>query len=180
VANNVYFRDIIIDNDIILSLPENNNLTDVPTITFPVHKSDEPEPCTHPEDPYTADSSRKFVPAVYQSRTEAENVRQSLQNSTVSWPNREQYPINEFSTEGYFSHAFPTLFPTGAAEFLAPHIHRITIGNYFKHLIMYDDGRFARYCRFRYFVLNTEMRWCALQTGRIYVHQNPEDAQLSG
>ena len=60
------------------------------------------------------------------------------------WPNREHNPINEFSMEGYFSRAFPT----GAAEFLAPQIHKITIGNYFKHLVMYDDRRFAMHCRF--------------------------------
>ena len=52
-------------------------------------------------------------------------------------------------------------------------------GNYFKHLLMYDDGRFARHPRFRYFALNTEMRWYALQAGRIYVHQHPHDARLS-
>ena len=50
--------------------------------------------------------------------------------------------------EGYFSHAFPTLFPTGVAEFLAPQIHKIIIGNYVKHLVMYDDRRFAKHCRF--------------------------------
>jgi len=44
---------------------------------------------------------------------------------------------------------------------------------------MYDDGRFTKHCRFRYFALNTEMRWRALQTGIIYVHQNPKDARLS-
>lgn len=38
------------------------------------------------------------------------------------------------------------------------------------------NRRFAKHCRFRYL---TEMRWHALQTGRIYVCQNPEDAQLS-
>ena len=44
---------------------------------------------------------------------------------------------------------------------------------------MYDDGRFARHPRFRYFALNTEMRWRALQAGRIYVRQHPLDARLS-
>ena len=179
LANNVYFRNITIDDQIVLSLPENGDLVNVPTITCPVDESDEPDPSTHAGDPYTADLSRTFVPGVYQSRTETETVSQSLENSTVMSPNREHNPINEFSMEGYFSLAFPTLFPTGAAEFLASRIHKITIGNYFKHLVMYDDRRFAKHCRFRYFALNTEMRWRALQTGRIYVRQNPEDAQLS-
>ena len=75
--------------------------------------------------------------------------------------------------------AIPTLFPTGVADFVAPRPLAVTIGNYFKHLMLYKDGRFARHPRFRYFALNTEMRWRALQAGRIYVHQHPHDAQLS-
>ena len=75
--------------------------------------------------------------------------------------------------------AFPTLFPTGAADFVAPRPYQVTIGNYFKHLLMYEDGRFAKHPRFCYFALNTELRWRALQAGRIYIHQHPRDAQLS-
>ena len=60
-----------------------------------------------------------------------------------------------------------------------PRSRIVTIGNYYKHLMMYGNGRFARHPRFRYFALNTEMRWRALQTGRIYVRQHPHDAHLS-
>ena len=45
--------------------------------------------------------------------------------------------------------------------------------------MMYNDDCFAKHAHFRFFVSNTEMRWCAIQTGRIYVKQNPGDAQLS-
>ena len=45
--------------------------------------------------------------------------------------------------------------------------------------MMYEDGRFTKHPQFRFFALNTEMRWRALQTGRIYVHQHPSDAQLT-
>ena len=75
--------------------------------------------------------------------------------------------------------AFPTLFPTGAADFLGQCCNQVTIGNYFTHLMKYRDGRFARHPRFRFFALNTEMRWRALQSGRIYVQQHPGDAQLT-
>ena len=44
---------------------------------------------------------------------------------------------------------------------------------------MYEDGQFARHPRFCYFALNTEMRWRALQTGRIYVRKRPQDARPS-
>ena len=67
----------------------------------------------------------------------------------------------------YMMLAFPSLFPTGAADFSAPRLHPVTIGYYFKHLMMYKDGRFGKHPRFRYFALNTEMRWRALQAGRI-------------
>ena len=63
----------------------------------------------------------------------------------------------------------------GPADFVAPRPLAVTVGNY---LLMYADGRFARHPRFRYFALNTEMRWWALQAGRIYVRQHPHDAQL--
>ena len=88
-------------------------------------------------------------------------------------------PINEFTTEGYFSCAFPTLFPTGAGDFSGQRQNQVTIGNYFKHLMMYEDNRFAKHTRFRFFALNTEMRWRALLTGRVHVKQHPGDAQLS-
>ena len=63
----------------------------------------------------------------------------------------------------------------GAADFVAPRPLAVTVGNY---LLMYADGRFARHPRFRYFALNTEMRWRALQAGWICVRQHPHDAQL--
>ena len=88
-------------------------------------------------------------------------------------------PINEFTTKGYFSCAFPTLFPICAGDFSGQRQNQVTIGNYFKHLMMYDDNCFAKHSRFRFFALNTEMRWRALQTGRVYIKQHPGDAQLS-
>ena len=104
---------------------------------------------------------------------------QSGSSHTLMWPTIGGAPINEFTTEGYFSMAFPTLFPTGAADFLGQRCNQVTIGNYFTHLLKYDDGRFARNPRFRFFALNTEMRWRALQAGRIYIQQHPGDAQLT-
>ena len=95
------------------------------------------------------------------------------------WPCVGGTPVNEFSTEGYFSCAFPTLFPTGAADFLGKRQNQYTIGNYFNHLMLYDDHRFAKHPRFRFFALNTELRRPALQKGHIYVKQHPSGAHLS-
>ena len=95
---------------------------------------------------------------------------------TVSWPPSGSAPISEFNTEGYMSCAFSLLFPTGDTDFLAPGPLVVTTHNY---IIMYEDGRFAKHPSFRYFALNTEMHWHALQAGCIYVCQHPHDAQLS-
>ena len=135
-------------------------------------------------DPYNADLQSTFVPATGRSFTEHEIIQQSIMDPSaaqqhVNWPSTTGSPTNEFTTEGYISCAFPTLFPIGTADFLAPRQRMITIGNYFKHLMLYHDQRFAKHPRFQYFALNTQMRHQVLQTGRIYVCQNPHDGHLS-
>ena len=45
-------------------------------------------------------------------------------------------------------------------------------------MLWYKDGRFASHTRWRYFALNSMMRWRALQEGKVYVRQNLKDDQL--
>ncbi len=87
-----------------------------------------------------------FVPAAARKMTE--------QGKSIEDDPGHQRAINEFTTEGYMSCAFPTLMPTGAGDYVVPRQRSVTVGNYFKHLMMYGDGQFAR---FRYFALNTEI-----------------------
>ena len=94
------------------------------------------------------------------------------------WPLLEEYPSRSSPPRATSPVHFPH-FPTGAGDFSGQRQNQVTIGNYFKHLTMYDDNRFAKHPRFCFFALNTEMRWRALQTGRVYVKQHPGDAQLS-
>ena len=188
--NNKYYRNIHINHDALAMLPEDGDLTGLLTVSLNSNADTDTTPAQDEDvDPHSTYLSGSFIPSATQRRTEQETVRQSVQQRqshqqpvappTVSWPPTGSTPINEFNTEGYMSCAFPTLFPTGAADFIAPRTHSVTIGNYFKHLMMYKDGRCAKHPRFRYFALNTEMRWRALQAGRIYIHQYPHDAQLS-
>ena len=179
--HNTYYRDILIDEAILTQLPVDDDIT-LPSITLDTEE--EPAVSEETEEPYSSHLPGTFVPMMPRQGTQQEIVRESVsrrQEDTqpVSWPQVGDMPINEFRTEGYMTRAFPTLFPTGAADFSAPRIRHVTIGYYFKHLLMYQDGRFAQHPRFRYFALNTEMRWRALQVGRIYIKQHPYDAQLS-
>ena len=86
--------------------------------------------------------------------------------------------MNSTQRTTYISSAFPTLFLTGAADFVAPWPNAVTTSNYFKHLLTYD-GQFTWHPRFCYFELNTEVRWRALQVGWIYIGQHLHDARLS-
>ena len=186
-VNNIYYRNVSINSDVVHLLPEDGDISGLTSVTLEPssdHISEQVD-----EDPYDAHLPRTFIPISGCQRTQQETIRQSVLERqsdqvpsvppTVPWPVAGTNPINEFTTEGYISCAFPTLLPTGAADLLAPRAHTVTIGNYFKHLMMFQDGRFAKHPRFRYFALNTEMRWRALQTGRIYVRQHHQDAQLS-
>ena len=191
ITNNKYYiaNQVRIDQSALENLPQDENLSNmisgvaIPTPSLQQVSSD--QGC----DLYDAHLTRSFVPIASRSVTEQEAISLSIQQrqshqptsnpSILAWPSIGGTPVNEFTTEGYFSCAFPTLFPTGAADFLGQRQNQVTIGNYFKHLMMYDDHRFAKHPRFRFFALNTEMRRRALQTGRIYVKQHPSDAHLS-
>lgn len=183
--HNKYYRDVTIDMEELNQLPIDGNLSNVLTVEDAAVKIE--DECQQPED-NDEDSQEfgSFVPITVQKGTEKETVDKSISerqkphpDNIVPWPSRGDSPINEFVTEGYISCAFPTLFPTGDGDFLAPRERTVTVGNYFKHLMRYEDGRFAKHPRFRYFALNTEMRWRALQTGKIYIKQHPKDAHLS-
>lgn len=192
VANNIYYRNINISSNALSQLPQDGDLSSLHSISY--HPSTDQQ--AHPssatpteQEEYEAHLSRTFVPITAQRMSEEEVVRHSVQQraestsasstmSAVMWPSAGS-PINEFCTEGYITCCFPTLFPTGSADFTAPRSRTVTIGNYFKHLMMYHDKRFEQHPRFRYFALNTEMHWRALQSGRIYIRQHPEDAHLS-
>ena len=163
LANNIYYRNIHIDPDALALLPEDGDLTGLCSVTVETDDQETPPAQNDPSDDHIATS---FVPINLNPRmTEQETIRKSVQERqfhqpaetppTVMWPPRGGTPINEFKTEGYISCAFPTLFPSGAADFVAPRQHTVTVGNYFKHLMMYQDGRFAKHPSFCYFALNT-------------------------
>ena len=190
ITNHKYYQSlgITINTTALAQLPEDGAVSTLVSVT---------EDCSTPhtvssasDTPATSEVqddhiSHSFVPIAVPSMTEQEVVQQavaqhqSASHTPLMWPSIGGMPLNEFTTEGYFSCAFPTLFPTGAADFLGQHQVPVTVGNYFKHLMEYDDGRFAKHPRFRFFALNTEMRHRALQTGRVYVRQHPGDGQLS-
>ena len=127
--------------------------------------------------------TRTFVPSFPTKQREEvaiNNTLERIQNENLHemWPEIDGYPINEFQTVGYIACAFPTLYPTGRADLCAQRAKEIKPAEYFKHMMWYKDRRFTRHSRWRYFALNSVMRWRALQEGKVYVKQNLNEEQL--
>ena len=173
-TNNKYYHSITIDHQAVAQLPEDGDVTGLHAVTVDTaDEAEEDQPTQDGGAPYDSHLDRSVVPIVATRRTEEENIRQSLQERqsqgpsttppVVQWPPVGGTPINTELHVLYLPHPLPNW------SFVAPRQHTITVGNYFKHLMMYEDGRFARHPRFRYFALNTEMRWRALQIDRTHL-----------
>jgi len=68
----------------------------------------------------------------------------------VMWPTQDPQPINEYNTEGYMAMAFPSLFPTGCADFRdrSRRTDDLGLAEYFEALMRYKDGRFGHHPRY--------------------------------
>lgn len=94
--------------------------------------------------------------------------------TALEWPSIGERPVNEFSTNGYIAMAYPCLYAYGKADINCPREQKVSALNYFRHLMRYKDGRFAQHPRFRFFALNSLMRWSALKDGNMFVKRHPE------
>ena len=104
-------------------LPEDGDLSDLHTVQ-PVESQgvtlSNETTATEDEEGY----SSSFVPNAAPPATQRETIEQAIQSlgqpqsSHLMWPSIGGTPINEFQTEGYFSMAFPTLFPTGKTIYI--------------------------------------------------------------
>ena len=75
--------------------------------------------------------------------------------TSVRWPTQDPEPINKYNTEGYMAMTFPSLFPTGCADFRdqSQRIEKITLAKYFESLLRHKDGRFGRHPRYVFLIL---------------------------
>ncbi|XP_034255201.1 uncharacterized protein LOC117653547 isoform X2 [Thrips palmi] len=172
--NNFYYKDIEISDTNLALLPDDGNVFDlVQGIEFntdeePAHASlpntIPPEENIEQEDEIYESGSPIMVKAA-----SADQI-----NSLLSWPSISDKPINEFEHDSYIVQAFPCLFPTGRGRLKFGKNQSISALNYFKHLMRYCDDRFAQHNRFRYFALNTYMRWSALKNGNLFIKTQPQ------
>ena len=116
-----------------------------------------------------------MIPNLNITTTEVDLIRQEISGlrpaiPTVPAPSIRMTPLDEASgKDRIFAMAFPTLYPTGRADFNAPRLRKVALNDYARHLLCFHDGRFGRHPRWRFFVFNLLMRRKAGSSARFYV-----------
>ena len=102
-----------------------------------------------------------MVPNLHVTTTEADLIRGELtgrhpqSNQGIPAPSIRMTPLDEASgNERIFTMAFPTLYPTGRADFNCPRLRSVSLSDYARHLLCYHDGRFGRHPRWRFLIFN--------------------------
>ena len=114
-------------------------------------------------------NSTSFISVPQQEQTEIEAIQNVIQEQNITplpWPEMSRSPINEFTTEGLATMAFPTLFPYGTGDPTTKSRQcSISFSESFKHLISFGEcinnkfvWRFATHPRFMYWALNMKQR----------------------
>ena len=111
-------------------------------------------PGTAPHLPKEKDSSTTQSLQQITKQSNNENSR-----ATINFPYIDPKPISEYDTNSaLFTKAFPWLFPGGRGDFHQFRNKKLTISQWVKNLVLYEDGRFAKDKMWGFYVLNYATR----------------------
>jgi hypothetical protein len=176
-----------IDWDSIHSLPEDetvfHRLRSIQQ-TEVDNTSDElgPTDLNEDNDPALNVTSNGFIPSMHSNESEISELQNGLQltEAVLTMPTIRPEPIDEHNRNlRYVIEAFPSLFPKGEADFHEDRLCNVSASDYFKHLMRYHDGRFARHPRFRYFAWNSILRWDGKKRSRMFAKRNSNDGMMT-
>jgi hypothetical protein len=176
-ANHPDYRYITISPDRVDTLPTDGDISS--SIVSLIDDGDIGEEAREPYQPVTDElpppNSQSMVPNLNTTATEADLILNELagcssQPHGLPAPSIRSTPIDEAAgKDRIFAMAFPTLYPTGRADFNAPRIRKVDLNDYARHLMCFSDGRFGRHPRWRFLVFNMLMRRRAGNSARFYV-----------
>jgi len=178
-----YYPKVIRKNDAKHLPMDTNVFYQMPTVDMVAEDADleaDPNP-NHTKDAPFEQYTRSFVPGRFHSRSESEIIKSDLKKAAgiTQWPSVESAHVDEYTTEGYITMAFPTLFPTGEGDYLRPRPINIKPWEYFKHLIRYKDGRFAAHPSFPFYAMNSIARFHAQKSGAYLFKKSVQLKDLS-
>jgi hypothetical protein len=173
--HNCFYKDIAIHHPDSVDLPDDDSI---------VHRLSTVEPREQPEDSSEqapsqslrqdpdadallpahselAHEQNSFIPSVGPLPSEQDAITTAMTDSGLTpnddaplpWPSTG-LALSEYTTGGQFSMAFPTLFPTGAADFSLRRDHNVHLHEWVRHLMRYRDSCFATHPHFHFFALN--------------------------
>lgn len=88
VANNTYYCNITINNEVLAQLPEDGDLSGLHSIVLSTNSEDR-DTSQAEADPYNADLSRSFVPSAPRRSTEVEAIQRIVHQQHSSQPDRK-------------------------------------------------------------------------------------------
>lgn len=177
-TNNPYYHDIEISEDNLSMLLEDGNVFES-LVTIPIPNKDCPEEKPEDEEKSGEDMEPDVMDDDQFSSFNELGVPLAV-NSNQNEQLKGKNPIKEATAEGYVCMAFPTLLPHGKADLNSPdRKEKVSIGDYFKHLLRYKDNRFQEHPRFRFFAMNTTMRWSAINYGSVHVERKDYLANMT-
>ena len=188
--HNPYYADVVIRPSEQVDLPVDGDIVDrlphVDTSSMSVQPK-ETESSLHPsseesstfEPDVLSEEENAFIPHFFPRTYEIDAIRDGITQVGLRTDEEEAVPwppfgpaLSEYTTEGLFTMAFPSLFPFGKADYSAPRRHRLQLYEWAKHLIRYRDDRFATHPRFRFFALNLIFRHRAMSRGKFLFSRN--------
>ena len=175
-AYNHDYHDIEINTDRLAALPLDGDVTrDITSVIVPEGELELELGADVTEDDFLHLNTQSTVPNTVQTSTEVDLLLDELSGQrqtdySLPAPSIQQTPLDEVAgSERIFNMAFPTLYPTGQADFNTPRCRSVNLLDYGAHLMRYKDSRFSRHPRWRFMVFNMYMRSKARKSARYFV-----------
>ena len=152
IERDQYYRDVVIDYDSVNALPKRSTNVSYRLKFVDCDIAEYESSATNNEGfppNHLPSHPSSFIAHLPNERREVEEIRAFLDNvyssdvDEIDWPSIGTSPVNEYNTEGLLDMAFPTLFPTGAVDWLQPHICTVELHEYEFNLLKYYDQRFG-------------------------------------
>lgn len=141
MQHNPLYAQIRIRQDIVAQLPEDGVPSDMPAVPEDVNNVEVEEMADIVDPERAVEEAESVVTGIADAvdgRREVNKIRDCLQ-----WPPQAQEPASEYNTVGLWTMAYPTLFPTGAADitnFTANQISRdVDLSDWAKFLMQWKD-----------------------------------------
>ena len=111
-----------------------------------------------------------------------DKANELISNNTIHQANMDRLtsdPVNELKTIGFFSMAFPTVWPDGFGDFTVERLISVPLDKWIEHIYYHQDNRVASHPFLKFFLLNIKLKKQSLEQGRFLVSQQLNDAHLT-